>query len=144
MKYQNTQVYKTAPSDFAPRAQAASCLVNVNGKYLLLQLAAHKPEPGKWGLPGGKIEPNEEPKDAALRELFEETRISPSGPIDYAGTFYIRKPEVDYIFHVFSTNFDQEPQVHLSDEHTHYQWICKTNLATLPLMDGAQEILNLL
>ena len=30
---------------------------------------------GQWGLPGGRIEPGEDPHDTASRELFEETAI---------------------------------------------------------------------
>lgn len=43
---------------------------------LLLQLRDHEPgiyRPGVWAVPGGAIEDNESPLEAALREVLEET-----------------------------------------------------------------------
>jgi 8-oxo-dGTP diphosphatase len=34
---------------------------------------------GKWNAPGGKILPNEEPEECAVREVFEETRFTVNG-----------------------------------------------------------------
>lgn len=45
--------------------------VTYNKKFLLLK----HPKLQKWVPPGGKIEPNEMPEDAALRECFEETGL---------------------------------------------------------------------
>ena len=42
---------------------------------LLFVKRACEPGRGLWGLPGGFIELNETPNDAAIRELFEETRL---------------------------------------------------------------------
>ena len=42
-----------------------------NKKFLLIK---HK-KTGKWLQPGGHIEPNEDPEEAALRETLEETGI---------------------------------------------------------------------
>ncbi len=47
-------------------------IVECNGKYLLLD--RKNPPPGFAG-PAGHIDKGEEPKEAALRELFEETGI---------------------------------------------------------------------
>ena len=53
---------------------AVALIKNKDGKILLQQrndpsiAAAH----GKWELPGGKVEYNENPKDAAVRECKEE------------------------------------------------------------------------
>ena len=37
-------------------------------------------EPGKWCLPSGHVENGETHKDAAVRELYEETGIKAPGP----------------------------------------------------------------
>lgn len=39
-------------------------------------MVERKDEPGKWGLPGGKVEPGESPETAAVRELDEETKLT--------------------------------------------------------------------
>ncbi|MFD0523991.1 NUDIX hydrolase [Paractinoplanes durhamensis] len=41
------------------------------GRILLMR----RGDDGRWGLPAGMIEPGEQPADAALREVFEETGI---------------------------------------------------------------------
>lgn len=55
----------------------ADCIIrNQDGDILLLQRSYQDDfEPGKWCLPGGKIEPGEVPEYAAARELLEETNL---------------------------------------------------------------------
>jgi len=55
---------------------AAAIAVVVRGERLLLVRRSHKPDAGRWGFPGGKIEPGETVISAALRELDEETGVS--------------------------------------------------------------------
>jgi 8-oxo-dGTP diphosphatase len=50
----------------------ASVLVENRGAFLLL----YHPRLEMWLYPGGHVEPNEEPQEAALRELEEEVAIS--------------------------------------------------------------------
>ncbi len=44
-----------------------------NNKILLVKRGPNHVSPGKYGVPGGFVELNETTKDAALRELKEET-----------------------------------------------------------------------
>ena len=55
---------------------AAAIAVVVRGGRLLLVRRSHKPDAGRWGFPGGKIEPGETVIAAALRELAEETGVA--------------------------------------------------------------------
>jgi len=45
------------------------------GDDVLLIKRGTAPRKGEWSIPGGRIEPGESERDAALRELFEETGI---------------------------------------------------------------------
>lgn len=51
---------------------AASAAVFRNGKVLI---ARRVKLPALWSLPGGRIEKNESPEQAAKRELYEETGV---------------------------------------------------------------------
>ena len=55
---------------------AAAVAVVVRGERLLLVRRSHRPDAGRWGFPGGKIEPGETVMAAALRELAEETGVA--------------------------------------------------------------------
>lgn len=54
---------------------AASIAVFRDGQVLLAQ-RSKAPLEGVWSLPGGRVEPGEKVREAALRELKEETGIS--------------------------------------------------------------------
>ncbi|GIF22221.1 8-oxo-dGTP diphosphatase [Actinoplanes tereljensis] len=50
---------------------AAAVVRDDEGRVLLMR----RGDDGRWGLPAGMIEPGEQPSDAALREVLEETGI---------------------------------------------------------------------
>jgi 8-oxo-dGTP diphosphatase len=50
-------------------------LIVEHGKLLVCQRTRHQTMPLKWEFPGGKIEENEQPRDALRRELEEELGI---------------------------------------------------------------------
>ena len=52
--------------------QAAVMLIVCNGFILSV---SRRNNPAKFGLPGGKVEENETPQAAAIRETFEETGV---------------------------------------------------------------------
>jgi 8-oxo-dGTP pyrophosphatase MutT (NUDIX family) len=47
----------------------------VGDRLLLLRRSRAVPSPGLWNLPGGHREPHEHPREAAVRELWEETGV---------------------------------------------------------------------
>lgn len=50
-------------------------VVCLRGDQVLLICRGTPPRLGEWSLPGGRIEPGERVRDAALRELREETGV---------------------------------------------------------------------
>lgn len=60
---------------FAPLIVVAAALVDVDGRVLVQQRPADKSMAGLWEFPGGKIEPDETPEMALVRELREELGI---------------------------------------------------------------------
>jgi 8-oxo-dGTP diphosphatase len=138
------EVHKVEPEGFTPHVQIACCYLEIDNGLLLLQQAHGKLDPGKWGMPAGKLEKGETPDQAARRELFEETGISLHSPsqIQGLGALYIRKPSMDYVFHMFRVNVDQRPEIHISAEHQGYAWATSKDLEEMPLMTGAAEVLQ--
>lgn len=54
---------------------AACALIDVDGRVLIAQRPPGKAMAGLWEFPGGKVEVNERPEEALVRELKEELAI---------------------------------------------------------------------
>ncbi|MCQ9157218.1 NUDIX hydrolase [Acidomonas methanolica] len=59
----------------ACRPVAATIAAVFHEGRILLVRRANPPDAGRWGFPGGKIEPGETIENAAVRELLEETGV---------------------------------------------------------------------
>jgi 8-oxo-dGTP pyrophosphatase MutT (NUDIX family) len=89
---------------------ACAILVDPSGRLLLqLRDGGTTKDPHRWGPPGGRVEPGEEPSEAAVRELEEETglrvdRLDPfwSGPVN-TGT-----EEAEFHFYCGATTAGQD------------------------------------
>ena len=71
---------------------SAVALIDRDGRVLLAQRPEGKSMAGLWEFPGGKIEPNETPEAALVRELSEELDIetwdSCLAPLTFASHSY--------------------------------------------------------
>ncbi len=137
------EVFETRPDGFQGAIEAAAAYLEIDGRLLLLQCGELKEEAGRWGVPAGKSEKGETAEETVRRELFEETgiRAEPS-IIQNLGVLYIRKPNIQYVYHLFRIALDQKPEVRLSNEHQQYQWASVQELESLPLMAGAYAALR--
>ncbi len=82
---------------------AAVALIDKDGRVLLAQRPEGKPMAGLWEFPGGKVEKNETPEDALIRELHEELGIdtwsSCLAPLTFASHGY---PDFHLIMPLFA------------------------------------------
>ncbi len=79
---------------------SAVALIDIDGRVLIAQRPEGKPMAGLWEFPGGKVEADETPEAALIRELHEElgidTRASCLAPLAFAShsydTFHLLMP----------------------------------------------------
>lgn len=123
------------------RVLAVSAMVtDAAGRILLVQRSA-PPEPGRWTLPGGRVEPGERLEDAAAREVHEETGLrvrvgSEVGILERAtpdgGVFEI---------HCFGAgHLGGEPTA--GSDAASVRWASVDELAGLELTRGLRELLE--
>ncbi len=138
------QVFLHRPRDFNPTIEASGVFCEYETRVLYLKRHGEKIEGFRWCIPGGKIEPNENPLQAALRELAEEAGvIAVKESLKRVGSLYIRRPEVDFIFHLFFLPLQEMPLLQVApDEHIEAAWVNFQEGIKLPLISGGREVLE--
>lgn len=138
-------VYLDPPKDFRKHIEVAACFYEYDGKVLFLLRNPNKPQGSTWGIPGGKIDKGETPKQAVVREFYEETGLTlDSDHLQYADKVYITSEKVDLVFHVFKLQTQEKPgDVKLSPpEHVGYSWVTLDKALQMPLIPGEEECIH--
>ncbi len=100
--------------------------------------------PFAYSIPAGHLDTGEQPERAALRELKEETGLSPSTLPELIGEFDFhgdpcRRGSDNHRWHLYKAHTECTPQqLHLNDESSRAEWLCvdeirALNNATYPL-----------
>ena len=82
---------------------ATICFIFREGRILLQKKAPGLFGEGKWNGPGGKIEEQETPEQAAIREVKEETGLDVHGVEKRGVMTFQEKGETPFSVHVFVT-----------------------------------------
>lgn len=137
-------VFQKKPVDFVAHIEVASCYCIWNHQVLLLQRHSQKSYGSTWGVPAGKLEKGEAPKEAIKRELLEEIGvIAEESQVHYITTLYISHNNTHFPYHMFYLLFDTLPLLTLGfDEHQDYQWKSFQEAIQMPLMPGEHETLD--
>jgi 8-oxo-dGTP pyrophosphatase MutT (NUDIX family) len=93
---------------------------------------------GFWSVPGGFVDPGETPEEGAVRELFEEAGLRPTGPLWLVATV----PLKGYGRNLLSLRYTcpcDTGEVRLSHEHTGWRWLTPKAYYAAHLNDGEVE-----
>ena len=104
--------------------RVVGCVIEYQGKILILHRKKTSSEGDTWGLPAGRVKEGESDEQAVLREVFEETGYRAKVPeLTYAHTFTWNFPLKTVVFVTYKLKLDREIEVkHHPDEHQGHAW----------------------
>ena len=118
-------MYLEKPKDFDSAGVTVRCFVEHESTMLLLHRTEDESQGGTWGGPGGKLDPGENIFQAMVRELREETSLLvDEKDLSHYKKVYVRYPDFDFIYHMFSLVFKEKPTIKLDhSEHQNFKWV---------------------
>lgn len=112
-----------------------------DGKILILKRSVDsKTNPGKWELPGGKVDQGEPFDQALIREVYEETGLK----ITLDSVVGASQQNLPFIraVHIIMTGEIAEGELNLSSEHEGYAWEYLENLKDYELADWLEYFIT--
>mgnify|MGYP006315956551 FL=1 len=119
-----------------------------NGKmeFLLLKRSPEQYYPNIWQMVSGKIKESETAFNTALREIKEETDLTPEKfwVAPTVNSFYA--PDKDYIclLPVFAAKVKFASEVILSKEHVEYKWLSSVEAKNFLAWDGQRKSVDVI
>ncbi|MER7997641.1 (deoxy)nucleoside triphosphate pyrophosphohydrolase [Streptomyces sp. NPDC095613] len=101
------------------------------GRLLAARRSAPEELAGRWELPGGKLEPGEEPEDALVRELREELGVV-ARPVERIPGRWALKP--GYVLEVWTVRLLSGDPLPLED-HDELRWLGPDEAYTVDWLD---------
>ena len=99
-------------------------------KVIVVQRALTTRCPGAWETIHGRIEADERPEDAAVREVSEETGLTVARLYNVTvQPFYLHMFKTVQLAVVFAAFVDEPASVMLGEEHQHYEWLSPDDAA---------------
>ena len=124
-----------------PSIPCVGAIVIDGAGRLLLVRRANPPAQGTWSIPGGRVEPDEEARDAVVRELAEETGLW--GEVEReVGT--VERPALGagtYVIHDFLVRVDDAAALRAADDALDVGWFTGPEVAALETSPGLRETL---
>jgi 8-oxo-dGTP pyrophosphatase MutT (NUDIX family) len=93
-------------------------------RVLTLQRAPDTKRPNSWEMVHGKIDADEKPERAAVREVREETGLEVDALYNLTvNPFYLHESQTVQLAIVFTAFVSDDSEVVLSEEHQGYEWL---------------------
>ena len=116
-------------------------LTNQEGKILILKRSTDsKTNPGKWELPGGKVNQDESFDHALIREVYEETNIKIA--LEHVVGASEQNLHIIRAVHIIMSGKIIDGELNLSNEHEGYAWVLMETLSDYELADWLEDYVN--
>jgi 8-oxo-dGTP pyrophosphatase MutT (NUDIX family) len=122
-------------------------VLKYNNECLLCKRSSKYSHPNKWFIPAGKIEKGETPRDATVREVFEETTLEfNESDIDFIGLIPSLDDYTDFVY-IFKTELEDKVFPDLENaidgkEHTKCDYFSLSKIKSLGVDDRLVNILK--
>lgn len=122
-------------------------MVHHNGRVLLMRESARYEDgtaEGKWDVPGGRIEPEEEVRQGLVREVKEESGLDvvPGDLMGVFDGFPSIQGEDCHVVRLYFLCDSPSDAVVLSADHDAYEWIDPGNIGDKVLVADIAEMLD--
>ncbi|MCE5294756.1 MAG: NUDIX hydrolase [Chlamydiales bacterium] len=132
-----SKFFTEKPEFFTSTIEVSTVFMECEQSLLLLKRTSSS----TWGIPGGKLEKNETPTAALIREIWEELQlVAPEENLTFKRSLYVSNPKVDYQLHLYHWHLKEKPSIILNPaEHTDYLWQPIAEFDTVHLLEGQLE-----
>jgi dATP pyrophosphohydrolase len=115
-------------------------------EFLLLKRAEDQIYPAVWQMVSGKIKENEKAFETSLRELKEETNLTPLKMwiAPKVNSFYSSQSDSICLIPVFAVQVKKDSKVIISNEHSEYKWVTSDEAKRFLAWDGQRKAVDLI
>ncbi|PKL83178.1 MAG: NUDIX pyrophosphatase [Ignavibacteriae bacterium HGW-Ignavibacteriae-3] len=115
-------------------------------EFLLLKRSDKEIYPGLWQMVTGSIDGREKASQAALREIREETGLTPIQfwAVPNINSFYSAETDEICVIPVFAGLVESDAKIIISEEHTEYRWVTKDEAKTMLAWPGQRNSVEII
>lgn len=115
-------------------------------EFLLLKRASYQDYPNLWQMVSGKIKDSEKAYQTALREIKEETNLTPEQLwiAPNINSFYSPDDEYISLIPVFAAKVKNNSEVKISSEHSEFKWFNKDEAKNLLAWEGQRKSVDII